>query len=131
MFVERRGHSLRSGRVSVANTAYILTSVCDGRRPWFRDFDTGCAAARVIAMPVCWQQADLLAWVLMPDHMHLLVQLGQDGDISRIMQLLKSLTSASIRQSGQPGFAWQKNGSEHGDKERHGHKGCEYGAGRP
>jgi len=72
------GHSaLRKGRRSQAQQVYHITLVTHRRQPLFADFVVGCAAARALVAPENWRQARLLAWVLMPDHWHALIELRE------------------------------------------------------
>ena len=49
-----------------------------------------------------------LAWVVMPDHMQWLMQLG-NGNISRCVQAFKSRSSRAINlHRGAPGVVWQR-----------------------
>ena len=54
----------------------MVTTVTSGRKPWFCEFHLACTAAQTIANASCWPDAKLIAWVLMPDHAHLLLELG-------------------------------------------------------
>ena len=110
--VPRHGYRmLRRGRHSEAGRAYLLTAVCAARAPLFADHELARPVARIIATSSTWPASAVLAWVLMPDHLHVLLQLDQGGNVSRAMQRMKSLTSRAVRArvplSGppwQPGF---------------------------
>jgi len=78
-----RSQALRRGRWSEAGNVYLLTFVTDRRRPWFRDWEPASRAARALADPAAWPGSNLLCWVLMPDHWHGLVQLGEGEALSR------------------------------------------------
>ena len=94
------GHAaLRKGRRSQAQQVYLVTFVTHQRRPLFADFTIGCAAARVMAAPVNWRHARLLAWVLMPDHWHALVELRDTTPLSKVMQELKCNSAHHLRAS--------------------------------
>jgi REP element-mobilizing transposase RayT len=100
--------ALRRGRVSLPGHVYLLTAVCVERRRVFADFQIACATARVIAEPRLWRGADLLAWVLMPDHWHGLVQLDEGASLAKIMQRAKANSSREItRAFGIPAPVWQ------------------------
>lgn len=49
-----------------------------------------------MAEPRLWRGGELLAWVLMPDHWHGLLQLHADASLSTIMQRAKANTSREI-----------------------------------
>jgi REP element-mobilizing transposase RayT len=91
----RPGHAaLRRGRASVPCHAYHLTVTVSGRRPVFTDFDAACEAARCFEAPELLGDASMLAWVLMPDHAHWLLQLG---DVDALATVVTRLKSASAR----------------------------------
>ena len=73
----RRGHAaLRSGRASVTGQVYLVTFTTRDRRDWFTDPAAASAMARALVDRRLWTSSRLLAWVLMPDHWHGLVELG-------------------------------------------------------
>jgi REP element-mobilizing transposase RayT len=108
----RPGQSaLRRGRASLSGQAYLLTTVCARRRRLFAEFEVACAAAKVLAEPRLWRGGDLLAWVLMPDHWHGLLQLQDEASLSTIMQRAKANSSRELARAfafempvWQPGF---------------------------
>ncbi len=90
----KSGHrSLRKGRVSLPNHAYLITTTTINREPFLMDFDVACAAARCFEKPEILGDAKLLAWVLMPDHVHWLIQLGQQDDLCVVVNRLKSFSA--------------------------------------
>lgn len=90
----KSGHrALRKGRVSLPNHAYLVTTTTINRTPFFVDFEGVCAAARCFEKPELLGDAQLLAWVLMPDHVHWLIQLGQHDDICVVVNRLKSFSA--------------------------------------
>ena len=44
-----------------------------------------------------WQDTQLLAWVLMPDHMHLLIRISAKDSLQAVVQKLKSNTAREIK----------------------------------
>jgi len=92
------GHAaLRKGRMSLPNHVYFVTFITRGRRPLFRDGDLAMAACRSISDRRIWSDAQLLAWVLMPDHWHGLIQVGADGDLSGTIRRLKCNSAGQVR----------------------------------
>lgn len=90
----RPGHqSLRKGRVSIPRHVYLVTSVTIGRTPFFHDFSAGCAAARCFEDRILLDDAGMLAWVLMPDHAHWLIQLGEKHSLSMVVSRIKSASA--------------------------------------
>ena len=103
-----RGHAaLRRGRVSVPGQIYNITVATLGRAPFFSTFPVAAAAARCFADRAVLQDADMLAWVLMPDHAHWLVQLGETADLPALVSRLKSASARHAnRRLGRVGTLW-------------------------
>jgi putative transposase len=102
-----RQHVLRNGRSNVAGRVYLVTAVTLKRRRWFLDHRLATAASQTLAAPSLWRRADLLAWVLMPDHWHGVVQLRSGGSISDCMLRMKSAVARRTnRVSGRVGALW-------------------------
>jgi putative transposase len=96
------GHAaLRKGRCSIENQVYLLTSVTSQRRMWFADSVQAEAVCRIIHSTATWSDAQLLCWVLMPDHWHGLVQVGKT-DLASVMSRFKSLSARCISTSCHP-----------------------------
>jgi putative transposase len=112
---EQPGHrALRKGRVSLPWQVYLVTTATHGRRPVFLDFFAGCAVGRCSEDPLLLGDARMLAWVLMPDHVHWLLQLGERDDLSTVINRLKSSSSRQAnRVLGQNGAIWQKSFHDH------------------
>ena len=94
------GHrALRRGRVSIPRHVYLVTSVTADRTPFFHDFPAGCAAARCFEDRTVLDDAMMLAWVLMPDHAHWLIQLGKKRSLSMIVNRIKSASARMTNQA--------------------------------
>lgn len=93
--------ALRRGRHSQDGQTYLITFGTDARRPLFGDTRLAMAACRAIHDPRLWRHARLLAWVLMPDHWHGLVELD-DETLARAVQRLKANVSrhANLHRGG-------------------------------
>jgi putative transposase len=103
-----RQHALRKFRISNEGSIYLLTCVTRGRRKVFSDFSYACIASRIIGSPKYWRNSKALAWVLMPDHWHALVQVGGDGSLGRLVQRINSAISRSLNRSmASNGRIWQ------------------------
>ena len=94
------GRRLRNGRVSEPGRIYLVTTVTLGRKPLFTDFHL--ARRVVLALRNQPAHALTLAFVLMPDHLHWLIQL-ESGDLPRVVGRLKA---ESARAVGKP--IWQR-----------------------
>jgi putative transposase len=81
---------LRKGRVSLPHHAYFITTTTLGRQRFFDDFHAGCAAACCFQNTAVLGDANMLAWVLMPDHAHWLIQLGVQDTLDIVVNRLKS-----------------------------------------
>jgi REP element-mobilizing transposase RayT len=105
-----RYHSsnLRRGRISLAQQAYLVTTRCaPGTRP-FADFEVGCIAARTLAETRLWRGSRLLAWVLMPDHWHGLLELSGGESLSAAIGRAKAVSAGAVnRHGGARGALWQ------------------------
>ena len=106
--------NLRKGRCSIPGQIYLVTTVSAGRRALFADFATArCVIAEM-------RRADelgsigSLAWVLMPDHLHWLFQLGDHGSLENVMQGFKGRTARAInRGDGRRREIWQRGFHDH------------------
>jgi putative transposase len=99
---------LRRGRHSVPNQAYHVTTVTAARVQYFAEF----ALARIVVgeMRRIHDQGDVksLAWVLMPDHLHWLFYLSNNGSLSTVMKRLKSRSAHAVnRRTGRSGPVWE------------------------
>ena len=85
------GHrALRKGRWPLCGGIYLVTFTTGRRRTWFERFDIAAAASRSFDISAAEERSDLLCWVLMPDHFHGLIRLGEGASLSRCVQRLKS-----------------------------------------
>lgn len=106
---DRPGNSrLRHGRFSEPGRVYLLTSVTHQRIPCFRQFMPAYLASRCFNDPALLQGSTLLCWVLMPDHVHWLLQLGERSDLAATVRALKSGSAHRLNQYWQrQGVVWQ------------------------
>ena len=101
-------HSLRLGRYTQARQIYLLTTVTAHRQPVFANFLAARSLIHCLRQAAQLQHADTLAFVVMPDHLHWLMQSGEGMDLSSCMGGVKSI---SARQLGMP--LWQKGFHDH------------------
>ena len=106
----RSGHrALRKGRVSVPNGIYHLTIATAGRAPVFTDPPAAVAACRCFHDPALLPGARMLAWVLMPDHAHWLLQLGETEPLHRVVARLKTVSAERVNECGRrSGPVWNR-----------------------
>ena len=89
--------NLRSGRCSVDGQVYLVTFHTAGRRPHFLDVAMAFEASRVMTSALTWPKSRLVAWVLMPDHWHGLIEL-HDEPLGLCVARLKALSTKALRQ---------------------------------
>jgi REP element-mobilizing transposase RayT len=88
------GHrALRRARFSASGQIYLVTATTLLHERIFGRFDIACAAARVIAAPRA--EYTVLCWVLMPDHLHALIELHQ-GTISEAARSIKGRSARAV-----------------------------------
>jgi len=102
--------ALRIGRVSLAGQLYLLTTVTSDRMPWFRDFRLARMAIAEMRRIEGEGRLTSMAWVLMPDHLHWLVQLGDQASLSDAVKAFKGRVGQRINATlGRQGAVWQKS----------------------
>ena len=101
-----RSSSLRKGRYSQPNGIYLVTTTTDRRFPWFRDFALARIASRSMQDPDFILDSENLCWVVMPDHIHVLLQL-HDASLSQVVRQLKARGAMKLnREIGRSGAFW-------------------------
>ena len=97
-----RSSALRQGRVSIGGQAYHVTARCLPDTAPFADFPSACAASRAFALAAERSNVVLLAWVLMPDHAHWLIELGANGNLSKAVAALKRDSASAVNAVNEP-----------------------------
>jgi REP element-mobilizing transposase RayT len=100
--------NLRIGRHSEVGRIYLVTTVISGRKPLFADFAKARVLIRLLRESEEHALAETLAFVVMPDHLHWLLSLGEKRALSDVIGTLKSL---SARRLGGP--VWQAGFHDH------------------
>ncbi|MDD1508270.1 REP-associated tyrosine transposase [Pseudomonas sp. CNPSo 3701] len=100
-------HRLRAGRWSATGQYYLVTTVTAGRKPIFSDFYLARMLIQTIRQDALKGFHKTLCYVVMPDHLHWLVELRQ-GTLSQLVGRIKSL---SAKRHG--GRTWQKGFHDH------------------
>ena len=101
-------HRLRLGRYAEPNRIYLLTANTFHREPVFNDFALGRLVVAQLRAAQDRGLANSLAWVVMPDHFHWLIEL-QRGSLSELMQKTKSMSTKAVKQcSGRATDLWQR-----------------------
>ena len=102
-----QSNRLRRGRHSQRGNLYLLTTATSDRHSVFSDFALGrlVVAELKSAQLDGWVQS--LAWVLMPDHLHWLIELG-DSSLDELMRRVKTNSARVINhQRSSSGPLWQ------------------------
>lgn len=91
------GHkALRKGRASAPSGIYLLTATTSGRKPLFANFRFACIVASCFEQPLSLGTNRLLAWVLMPDHAHWLLELGKGERLETSVGRLKAVSARQL-----------------------------------
>ncbi|SEP97765.1 REP element-mobilizing transposase RayT [Pseudomonas sp. NFACC02] len=99
---------LRIGRYSQTGQVYLVTSVTLNRQPLFRDWMTGRLVVNQFRIAQQDGRANSLAWVVMPDHFHWLIELEKD-DLPSLVLAVKSRAARDINTHlGRSGQVWQR-----------------------
>lgn len=107
-----RGHRLRAGRVSTPGQIYMITTTTLNRRRLFTHLQPGRCV--VTALRQAEVSAKTLAFVVMPDHLHWLMQLNRGYELSAAVRFVKSASSRAVnRHLGMQGSVWSKGFYDH------------------
>src|SRR5690606_36047379 len=95
----RQHHSsdLRRGRFSEQGRVYLVTFTTQGRQRHVEQWQLAHAAARSLGALESWGDSRLLCWVLMPDHWHGLLGLGESANLSRTAGRAKASATRDVR----------------------------------
>ena len=103
-------HRLRRGRCSEPGRLYMLTTKTHQRQPLFHDFHRARLVVKHLRVSNDIKDCRSLAWVVMPDHLHWLIEL-QEVALATLMRKFKSRTAIALRKTGvahkpiwQPGY---------------------------
>jgi len=101
--------ALRHGRVSLPGQVYLITVTTRHRQTVFDDCAAARVASRAIHASIHWGDAQLLAWVLMPDHWHGLLELGHEP-LDCVVARFKAAVSRALHASGMcEGTPWDRS----------------------
>ncbi|WP_134178433.1 REP-associated tyrosine transposase [Pseudomonas helmanticensis] len=101
-------HRLRVGRYAEPNRIYLLTTNTLDREPIFADFVLGRLVVHQFRRAQDLGLANSLAWVVMPDHFHWLVEL-ENCSLKKLMRETKSLITREVNISiNRKGPLWQQ-----------------------
>ena len=99
---------LRRGRVSESGRIYLVTICTHQRQHHFTDFTQARIVVQTLNDPDILCASRLLCWVLMPDHLHMLLQTEQDT-LPHIIQRIKATSARRLnRYRNADGTVWQR-----------------------
>jgi len=113
--VPAEGHRLRLGRRSVTGQTYALTLCCADRAELFADHAIRNLVGELIEESVEYGFERVDAYVVMPDHVHVVCELGDSKSLARAMNDLKKIIARRVNDLvGQRGAVWQRGYFDHG-----------------
>jgi REP element-mobilizing transposase RayT len=90
------GKDLRKGRVSLPGQAYHVTTITLDRQPVFSDLQSARFLINALRQAQTRGEATTLAFVVMPDHMHWLMQLDAGASLSKVVGTVKAVTAHGL-----------------------------------
>ena len=107
----RKNNRLPADRY-VGNSVYFLTIATEQRSPVFENAELVQACEQALSQSAAVENFELLAYLFMPDHLHVLVQGVDDSILSRFARRFKQTTSYYFKaQTGRK--LWQKSYHDH------------------
>ncbi|MBF4558472.1 transposase [Pseudomonas sp. p50] len=107
MPTQPNSHRLRFGRYSEIGRAYLITAVIHNRQPLFSDWRLGRLLVAEMRRAHDSGRVNSIAWVVMPDHFHWLMQL-QDDKLGNVMGATKARCAQAVNKTiGRRGTLWQ------------------------
>ena len=108
MPIPPESNRLRIGRHGEANRIYHITLATREREPIFENWYIARPVISSLKQTQLENSASSLCWVIMPDHLHWLVELHV-SDLSRVVARMKSRSTVELnRQLGRKGQLWQQ-----------------------
>jgi len=105
---------LLKGRVSQAHQLYHVTFCTEKRKKYFNNIYCGRLVVQQMKILQDEKQVDSIAWVIMPDHLHWLFQLGETQSLSAVVKRLKARSAIKINHFLQRrGSLWQRGFHDH------------------
>jgi putative transposase len=107
-------NALRQGRWSQAGQYYMVTAVTEKREPVLRQYEIGRIVVREMMGLHDEGKVKSLAWVLMPDHLHWLLALGNQKTLPEVVRLLKGRSARGVNNRlKRTGKLWQRGFYDH------------------
>jgi putative transposase len=86
---------------------HFLTFSCYKRQPFLHPAEAKDTVQQILEQTRKQQDLCIAAYVLMPEHVHLLTDEPSTGTVATFLQILKQLTSRQLKSPGQKQF-WQR-----------------------
>ena len=109
----KRSDLLRKGRISLKNHFYSITLVAYKRDNKFTSLTVNRLITKEIKYIETQGAAETIAFVIMPNHIHWLIQLGYKQTLSEVVKSFKGRCSKSIRDNTNIHQLWQRNYYDH------------------
>lgn len=108
MPIPPESNRLRIGRYGEVNRIYHITLVTREREPLFKDWHSARHVISSLKKAQSENSATSLCWVIMPDHLHWLIELHVN-DLSRVVARMKSRSTVELnRHLSRKGQLWQQ-----------------------
>ena len=102
-------HSLRRGRYSATNRIYHVTTATFWRKKLFVQIDAARAVVTSLRRETESQRCDTLCFMLMPDHLHWLMQVTDRSALAACVNNVKAHSARRVNAvRGASGRVWQK-----------------------
>ena len=101
-------------RLSLKNHIYHLVATTNKRRKVFDNFNSARIVINEMKSAHDLKIINSIAWVVMPDHLHWLLQLNDNNQLAEIMRKVKGSSAFKINQQlNNEGEVWQRGYYEH------------------
>jgi len=109
------GRDLRKGRVSLHNQVYLITIVTRNRQPLFGRLYSGRIVVQAFRYAAESDRAVTLAYVVMPDHVHWLMSLGNRCSLASVVGMMKRHISRRVNEQTDSTRSpvWQRGFHDH------------------
>ncbi|MEW6996637.1 transposase [Colwelliaceae bacterium BS250] len=106
--------NLLKHRLSLKNHIYHLVATTYKRRTMFDNFNSARIVINEMKFAHDLNKINSIAWVVMPDHIHWLLQLNDHNQLAEIMRKVKGSSAFKINQQlNNKGEVWQRGYYEH------------------
>jgi putative transposase len=96
----KRGHqALKKGRASLPKQIYLITVCCKNRQKIFLDDSAAHALSSTLHNVLKEKGSKILAWVVMPAHMHFALQLVEDETLGKTMNPINSCSAIAVNKA--------------------------------